>query len=164
MVQEPPEHRAVGEQCDHTRPPGNVPDVYEAGDGLVCYTDDECTDGVNGRCVDRRGPSCTYDECFSDSDCNTGGPCGCEMGFWSDFNTCLAGNCQVDSDCGESGYCAPSFGTCGSYSGVVAYWCRTPEDSCVTDQECANPTMGPGYCAYLPEVGHWSCQYGQCVG
>ncbi len=157
----PSEHRAVAEECDNERPPGNVSEFYE---GEACTTDEECTDGPNGRCVDRRGPSCTYDECFADSDCTKGGPCGCEQGFWSDYNTCLAGNCQVDADCGEGGFCSPSFGSCGSYSGVVAYWCRTPQDTCVEDSECIDPEKGAGYCALYPEVGYWACQYGQCVG
>lgn len=36
---------------------------------------------------DRRGPSCTYDECFEDSECSKGGPCSRELGFWIDADT-----------------------------------------------------------------------------
>jgi hypothetical protein len=76
----------------------------------------------------------------------------------------MGGNCQIDADCGGGGFCSPSLGECGNYSGVVAYWCRTPEDTCVEDSDCVDPERGDGYCAHYPQVGHWACQYGQCVG
>lgn len=128
-----------------------------------CATDAHCTDGVNGRCEERRGTACTYDECFEDSECNTGGPCACEGGFWSDSNACLLGNCRTDADCGD-GYCSPSFGDCGDYAGVIGYYCHTPEDTCIDDADCGGSDMGPGYCMYRPEVARWACGYGQCVG
>jgi hypothetical protein len=127
-----------------------------------CAADAHCSEGVNGRCEDLRGAVCTYDECFADSECNTGGPCACEGGFWSDSNACLAGNCQTDADCG--GYCSPSFGDCGDYAGVIGYYCHTPEDTCLDDADCSGPDTGAGYCMYRPEVAHWACGYGQCVG
>jgi hypothetical protein len=152
-------HRATAEMCDNERAAGGVD--Y---DNDICVEDADCTEGDNGRCLDLRGAACTYDGCFSDAECTSGGPCGCGMGFWGDHNACLGGNCQVDADCGDSGYCSPSFGSCGGYSGVVAYWCRTPEDTCVEDEECISPNAGAGYCAFYPEVGYWACQYGQCDG
>lgn len=143
----------------------------DTGEGRVCLwapptscaRDDHCTEGVNGRCEDLRGAACTYDECFSDSECNTGGPCACEGGFWSDSNACLAGNCRTDADC-SGGYCSPTFGGCGDYAGVTGYYCHTPEDTCVDDADCTGPDTGQGYCMYRPEVAHWACGYGQCVG
>jgi hypothetical protein len=76
----------------------------------------------------------------------------------------MAGNCQIDADCGDGGYCSPTQGDCGSYSGIIGYYCHTPADTCVNDSECSDPERGPGYCMYRPELGHWQCGYGQCVG
>lgn len=145
----------------------------EEGDRL-CYTlygedacaqDEHCTRGENGRCEDFRGEfRCTYDECFVDSSCNQGGPCACEGGFWSDSNVCLPGNCRTDADCGSAGYCSPTMGDCGNYSGVIGYYCHTPEDTCLDDTDCNSGAIGPGYCMYRPELAHWACGYGQCVG
>jgi hypothetical protein len=129
--------------------------------GSECIRDADCSTGENGRCEFRRGLACTYDECFADGDCNRGGPCGCEGGVWSDSNACLLGNCRTDAECG-SGYCSPSFGDCGDYSGVIGYYCHTPEDTCVDDTDCSE--SGAGYCMYRPEVAHWACGYGVCVG
>ena len=76
----------------------------------------------------------------------------------------MAGNCQIDADCGDGGYCSPTQGDCGSYTGIIAYYCHTAQDTCVNDSECIDPERGPGYCMYRPELGHWQCGYGQCVG
>ena len=131
------------------------------GDG--CAQDEHCTRGDNGRCEDFRGDwRCTYDECFADASCNQGGPCACEGGFWSDSNVCLPGNCRTDADCGSAGYCSPTFGDCGGYSGVIGYYCHTAQDTCLDDADCT--ANGSGYCMYRPELAHWACGYGQCVG
>lgn len=160
----PENHRAEPTECDAERPAGNVEGSNYPIEG-ECETDADCDEGERGRCEDFRGyAQCTYDECTQDSECATGGPCGCELGFWSDSNVCLGGNCQVDGDCGEGGYCSPSFSECGSYSGVVAHWCHTPEDECVNDSECADADTGYGYCMYSSEVTHWVCSYSQCAG
>jgi hypothetical protein len=133
--------------------------------GPGCLADSECTEGDQGRCWDNRGVAfCTYDTCYSDATCSSGGPCACEGESGSPGNTCLPGNCQTDTDCGASGYCSPTLGGCGNYGGVIGYYCHTAADSCVDDTECTDPTRGSGYCMYSPEVGHWSCGYGQCVG
>jgi len=129
-----------------------------------CVSDADCTAMDNGRCWDNRGYwFCTYDTCYSDVTCTSGGPCACEGESGSPGNTCLPGNCQTDADCGAKGYCSPTFGTCGNYSGVIAYYCHTSADTCLDDADCVS-SMGAGYCMYSPEVGHWSCGYGQCVG
>jgi hypothetical protein len=130
-----------------------------------CVRDEDCSAGENGRCTDFRGGwQCTYDTCFTDGACDAGGPCRCEGAFWTDANTCLAGNCRVDADCGSGGYCSPTFGDCGNYSGVIGYYCHTPADTCVDDADCVEAGVGAGYCMYRPELAHWVCGYGQCVG
>jgi hypothetical protein len=145
---------------------------YDDGSGPRCVTsagecvsDADCTAQDNGRCWDNRGSwFCTYDSCYSDSTCNDGGPCACEGESGSPGNACLPGNCQTDANCGSKGYCSPTFGGCGRYSGVIAYYCHTAADTCLDDADCIDPTVGGGYCMYAPEVGHWACGYGQCVG
>ncbi|HKO91194.1 MAG TPA: hypothetical protein VJU61_08580 [Polyangiaceae bacterium] len=130
-----------------------------------CVSDADCTANDNGRCNNNREYwSCSYDTCYSDATCTSGGPCACEGESGSLGNTCLSGNCRTDADCPGSGYCSPTLGGCGNYGGVVGYYCHTAADTCLDDADCASPTQGPGYCLYAPEVGHWSCGYGQCVG
>lgn len=127
-----------------------------------CLSDADCAAGDNGRCNNNREIwSCSYDTCYSDATCTTGGPCACEGARSSDANACLPGNCQADADCASDGYCSPTFGDCGNYGGVIAYYCHTPADECVDDAECEG---GGGYCMYRPEIGHWACGTGQCVG
>jgi hypothetical protein len=165
--QAPVNHRAIAEVCDQERAPGSInsyPDTTIFEDA-ACQQDSDCVEGANGRCdVLRFGPTCSYDACFEDSECNSGGPCRCGLAASTSANTCMGGNCKVDTDCGEGGYCSPSMGSCGSYLGVVAYWCRTSKDTCVEDTECVDSEMDAGYCAFLPEVGHWACHYTQCIG
>lgn len=157
-------HRAERETCDDVRPPGSFEDGEVPFDDTMCSRDADCTDGVRGRCLQHRFVECSYDECTQDSECSKGGPCGCELGYASDANTCLVGNCQIDSDCGEGGYCSPSMGICGTYLGIIGYWCHTPADECVDDAECVDPERGPGYCMYSSEATHWVCSYSGCVG
>lgn len=152
---EPLIHRTGPVACDNERPAG-VDYPEPQGD---CASDADCTDGENGRCLDDRGTSCTYDECFSDDDCPGGSVCECGGGFHSDSNACIAGNCVTDADCGD-GFCSPSLGDCGNYSGYVGYFCHTDDDECLNDEDCAPD----GYCAYDQGVGHWVCSTAQCVG
>lgn len=132
-----------------------------------CVYDSDCSEGNNGRCGNNREHwTCSYDECFSDSECATGGPCACGGAYGPEGpNTCMPGNCQSDADCGNDGYCSPTQGDCGSYSGIIGYYCHTPQDTCIDDADCGpRENQGPGYCMYRPELGHWQCGYGQCVG
>jgi hypothetical protein len=152
----------VEERCDSERPAGNPISTMAEGD---CSNDADCVEGLRGRCQDFRGFSqCTYDECVSDDECSTPGPCGCEKAFWSDANACLEGDCRLDADCGEAGYCSPSLGSCGNYAGIVGYWCHTAADACVDDGDCVDPQMGAGFCMFSSEVSHWVCSYNHCVG
>src|SRR5690606_25374237 len=161
---EPQEHRPEEVVCDRERPAvdaGLQPGAPEPSDiEGACVQDSDCTDGFAGRCVNGRGMLfCSYDECTTDSECEGTTVCDCGLAGSELTNSCVAGNCRVDDDCGEGGYCSPSQGSCGSYSGVVAYWCHTPEDECLDDSDC-----DVGYCALFPEIGIWACQTSQCVG
>ena len=166
----PAQHRAAATACAMTRPPGPV--VLTTG---TCKMDSDCVDGTmgqNGRCVPSRfGATCTYDRCFDDSTCG-GRVCLCrpdgETTASLRVNGCLSeGNCRTDADCGAGGACSPSFSTCGAYTGVVAYYCHTPQDTCVDDTDCTGSDGGgggPGYCMFSPQGGLWLCAYTQCVG
>ncbi len=159
MGRVPKNHRPQAIACDMDRPrpvvdPGQLP--------TDCTSHDDCTAGRNGRCSNLgRNYACTYDACFSDSDCN-GGVCGCNAGWRSDANKCMRGNCQVNADCGPGGYCSPSFGTCGNYVGAEFYYCHTPQDECIDDEDCGQP--GFQYCAFDELAKRWQCKDSHCAG
>ena len=153
---EPKKHRVSSAACPQTRPPGSVP--YPG----FCKSDAECTDGKNGRCTPsgrRGGPSCTYDQCFSDSDCK-GTVCECREGGASGPNVCKAGNCRTDADC-KGSYCSPSLGSCGHFTGPVGYFCHGKDDECVDDGDCDGKE---GACRFVREVGHFKCSTSECRG
>jgi hypothetical protein len=171
----PEKHRSAGETCDEVRealrpspdgqPSAPVDDggqfMCPGGEFGECCFDEDCTEQTRGRCTSNRNQNwCTYDVCQEDSDCTTGGPCICNEGG----NQCLGGNCQIDSDCSGGALCSPTFSTCGTYSGVVAYYCHTPEDECTNDTDCIDPERGGGYCMYSSDVSHWVCSYTNCAG
>lgn len=98
--------RPVAEHCDDDRPVGNLElrrepwqlDPCSGGPGGVvpdqCRTHDDCRGGMNGRCAgnSETGFLCTYDECFTDSDCGPDEACRCEGGVYSDNNSmCVCG-------------------------------------------------------------------------
>jgi hypothetical protein len=160
-------HRSAATPCPTERPtpmcmhvaPGAAP-----VNGGNCVQDGDCTSGQNGRC----GPSspndgncdtCSYDECFADSDCSGRGPCDCRAGDVTGANVCKAGNCRVDADCGPRGYCSPSISRC-PYPDVetasVGYFCRTSKDTCVDDKDCDLPNSSQE-CRYDAAAGHWRC-------
>lgn len=168
-VRAPKVHRASATDCPVVKPPEN-PYIPEAGTGAPtdCHSNAECTAGRNGRCDGNPhdGYRCTYDACYSDGECG-GGVCACSGASRATNNVCLAGGCRVDADCGGAGFCSPTLGSCGHYGKAVAYYCHTPEDECIDDEDCAgaSPSSGQsGYCAYEKSIGHWKCSTAECVG
>jgi hypothetical protein len=160
----PANHRAAAVACPMDRPagtcPGPNPEVGTVPDFLTCTSDDDCSaGGQNGRCQlvhdstfisGITGCECSYDVCFSDADCDLGGPCGCRIDDTSD-NRCWAGNCKIDADCGAGGYCSLSPGDClGGFSG---YYCRTSADACVEDADCGTN----GTCRHDADLKAWTC-------
>jgi hypothetical protein len=106
------------------------------GCGDLCAADVQCTQGTNGRCevfVPPDVSKCSYDQCFSDSDCEGGVPCSCRPSPSDNApNVCATGSrCNVDSDCGPGGYCSPNPAWF-----AVEYHCHTANDQCVDDSDC----------------------------
>lgn len=163
----PKNHRATATPCDGTRPttePVGIPDGGASG-YVACRTNEECTQGVNGRCSGNGhdGWHCTYDECTTDGDCKGGKVCQCGGGFRADNDVCLESGCRVDADCGPNGYCSPSLGDCGNYSGVAGWFCHSAADECVDDADCASKGENAS-CRYEPSVGYWRCSTQACAG
>jgi hypothetical protein len=154
--------------CPPTTPgePVWIPDggVAAPNSYLECIQNEDCTEGTNGRCEGNGhdGWRCAYDMCSNDAAC-TGGVCACNGASRGTTNVCLAGNCRLDSACGGNGYCSPTLGSCGHYDKASAYYCHTPEDECVNDDDCGGGSGG-AYCAYEPAVGHWKCSTSECEG
>jgi hypothetical protein len=150
----PTNHRAAGVACPMQRGPGSTGGL-PPGD---CDADTDCTAGANGRCLPSCGPpgclgsNCSYDGCFSDSECGARVPCSCRpSASSSDPNGCVMGStCAVDSDCGSGGYCSPS--AAGEWCGAT-YHCHTPCDACLDDSDCP---QGVG-CNFHWTLGYWSC-------
>src|SRR5258706_8817371 len=138
----PQNHRPSSKACPTDRPPGFVDPVCTMSGGLdQCKTDQDCTNGRNGRCYTNSGGArclgnaCSYDACFGDSDCQGNVPCECRAGEAHGANICVTGsNCRVDADCGQAGFCSRS----GVSNCSFAYFCHAPSDECVDDADCKN--------------------------
>jgi hypothetical protein len=137
----PTYHRPAHASCSHDRGPGNTYAFPEYADSEFseCHSDDECTAGIDGRClaVDYRDV-CSYDECFADDDCGPGGVCDCfddrppgaGPAYARPGHRCSKGNCVVDADCGPPGWCSPGMDGPGWY-------CHTPRDQCFDLEDCS---------------------------
>ncbi len=164
----PTDHRFQEVACPRERGPGSA-DVVED-----CTQDSDCTDGMNGRCISPNvvGPlgrsRCSYDTCFSDSDCPANEPCRCRPSAADNArNYCPAGsNCRIDSDCGPGGFCSPSLLGLGSSvegGGSFGYFCHTPQDLCLNDTDCdasgclIEQGCASMACGYGTASGHWDC-------
>jgi hypothetical protein len=168
LARTPEVHRAEAAACILTVPPEN-PYIPEGGLGppASCHSNAECTAGRNGRCDGNShdGYRCTYDACYSDSEC-AGGVCACNGATRATNNVCLVGGCQVDANCGPGGFCSPTLGSCGHYGKAVGYYCHTSEDECIDDADCSGAGMfgQKPYCAYEKSIGHWKCSSAECAG
>jgi hypothetical protein len=168
-------HRATHATCPSQRGPGASGFMENGMPGfpacpappppttVCCSSDSSCDGGTNGRCIGTSGPfppqnQCTYDECFTDSNCPSGTPCICRSSPTDNAaNVCVSGgNCVVDSDCGPDRYCSPSplLNSCDAPGG---YYCHTAADACVDDSDCFVDGGRGRFCAYDPQARHWAC-------
>ena len=170
----PMKHRAASQDCPHERGSRPEPAALTRGPSDQCTKDADCTQKPNGRCfVQRGGARCSYDACYSDTDCAGGpgekgsGTCECRSSATSVVaNTCKWGNCRTDADC-HGNYCSPSLGTCGHMGGIVGYFCHARKDECIDDSDCKgkdDKSPRDGACRYVEEVGHFKCSTMECVG
>jgi hypothetical protein len=163
----PVQHRPTGGACPQQRGPGMLTSqcMYDAGPPQPCLSDSDCTQGNNGRCMHPEytpaicTTGCSYDACFSDSDCPTMQPCDCRPSATSNTaNACVGGSqCRIDSDCGPGGYCSPSQGY-GPFQCGIAYFCHTQADTCVNDTDCDS-----GRCQFDGTAKHWQCGGPTCA-
>jgi hypothetical protein len=157
-----PEQRGAGDASGHSQ---------EIGD--PCGQDSDCTAGMNGRCLWFHISYCSYDTCFSDSDCPNNLVCECRQSASSSVaNVCMAdGDCRVDSDCGPGGFCSPSLAgsdcvclqcTSSACSDTTScghgYFCHTQQDTCVNDSDCNGAT-----CVYDMSSKRWGCSSLSCA-
>jgi hypothetical protein len=174
----PLEHRPTPACCPAQRggPGGQpYPSDYASDEAGGCTSDSQCTSGVNGRCIPNDGEvgpgGCSYDECFTDSNCGSKTPCLCRSSATDNSpNVCdVGGNCAVDSDCGSGGYCSPSVQVLPNQPpdacwGLDLYFCHTVSDLCINDSDCAPPDAGsPPTCAYHPQDSRWECTDAVCA-
>jgi hypothetical protein len=165
MTSVPNLHRAVATECPHDRPAPTCvhapPSPLPPSDG-GCNVDTDCVGGTNGRCVSDEPfilncGVCSYDVCFTDSDCNGAGPCDCHSGFRG-ANVCSPGSCRVDADCGVGGYCSPSLPSCPGYpdiQGKSGFFCHKPTDECFDDSDCSQSRTN--ICRYDGTTSAWRC-------
>jgi hypothetical protein len=163
-------HRAAPACCPSERGPAPLTQPYGTGMAAGCASDSQCSSGADGRCFPFEGlvgpGGCSYDQCFTDSDCPSGTPCLCRTSASDNSaNTCApGGNCVLDSDCGSGGYCSP---TQGCY-GLPTYYCHTASDTCINDADCPSVDGGAdscpvsSTCAYSPQAKRWACSQETC--
>ena len=174
----PLNHRASAAACPRGRDGGVQISCPDSGAGPLpgnpCAVDSDCTAGNDGVCLcvpdlvappSGDGPgllytetSCSYDQCFVDSDCGPRTPCDCrEPSIYGSPNVCLsASNCAVDSDCGPPGFC--SLSTVIDQTPSIGFFCHTPDDTCIDDSDC--PTFdGPTAweCRFDATSAIWRC-------
>lgn len=174
----PLNHRPKPADCPSQRGPGPPGQPYYVQgvapippvDAGGCSSDSDCKSGVNGRCFPNEwggSSGCSYDECFTDSECPAGATCLCRSSSTDNTaNACVPpGNCTVDSDCGPGGYCSPSWETCNR---PTPYYCHTKRDTCITDSDCYVVDASECYiaqappCEYDPQAQRWQCALHCC--
>ena len=167
----PKDHRPNAMSCASPRPAGYNTDAGAVDSGVPgfrCSSDAECTTGINGRCTSSRlGLTCTYDTCAKDSECTAGtnALCACRGQAGGTGNQCSqGGNCRLDADCaGGKGYCSPTYAV-GCNLSFQGFYCHTPTDTCLNDDDCNMGGSSGGLCTYDPKVARWECSQIMCAG
>ncbi|MCB9741495.1 MAG: ferritin-like domain-containing protein [Alphaproteobacteria bacterium] len=144
----------------------NDPTCAGDEDYLDCQTDADCTAQPHGVC--RSGTTepeggtycgCVY-SCETDADCGEGRICLPHgvVDTWTSYSVCIPAECETNADC-DSGECAlTAFNDgCGPAPQLT---CRTPDDACRVDADCAS--VNNGECAPDYE-GNWACRVEECA-
>lgn len=133
-----------------------------------CRADAECTEGLNGRCL-QAGlgyAQCSYDTCTDDAACGEGAMCLCRSEDSEGPNVCVTAGCRTDADCGGP-WCSPSRtpdGCGGTSLRLEGYFCHGAADTCIDDADCQTEgASGGATCDYDPELRHWRCSVRRCV-
>lgn len=138
---------------------------------FFCHTDTDCTEKPHGTCIHAMiatlgapAPvcSCVY-PCATDADCKDNVACVCRglapaAGGWSMCAT--KNNCTSNEDCpsGECGFSVLAHEDCGEVSVDVV--CRSPQDECRTDADCAD--SGEGKRCVTDGYSSWWCTKDTC--
>jgi len=110
-------------------------------------------------------PSCSYDECVTDSECGSG-VCDCRDKENRGANTCQKGNCRIDADC-KGSTCSPSavhvdrYCITGIPLGSFGWFCHVAADECIDDADCKGTAMSA--CVFDVDANHWKCRALDCV-
>lgn len=156
-------HRATVTTCDPTI---DMPACAGTEGHLSCKTDADCTEHPHGKCTSGYGQvgsycGCTY-SCASDSDCGANEACVCKGAgrVGQGHSVCAKAACSTDKDC-DSKQCGLSVYNNGC-SAVVSLVCRTKDDTCKSDSDCASRG---GQCAVarLASDAKWQCATRSCV-
>ncbi|XXX76990.1 ferritin-like domain-containing protein [Sorangium sp. So ce134] len=164
-VQEPDGtvHRASPVRCDATIAQRACTGAERS---FQCKTDADCKDGPRGKCVSAFGQigaycGCEY-ACETDAECGASEVCVCKGtgALREEHSVCAKALCAVDADCPGS--------TCGLSAYFNGCWelvtlaCRTKDDACRSDADCASAT-NPGVACVVPEVEGENARW-QCAG
>ncbi|WP_044989886.1 hypothetical protein [Sorangium cellulosum] len=156
-------HRASPVRCDAT-----IAQRACAGTerSFQCRTDADCTDGPRGKCVSsfgQIGPYCGCEyACETDAECGASEVCVCKGtgALREEHSVCAKALCAVDADCPGS--------TCGLSAYFNGCWeqvtlaCRTKDDACQSDADCA-PDANPGVACVVPDIEGESARW-ECAG
>lgn len=113
---------------------------------VTCVTDLECGPGnhcnIDSFCLG--SCACAANGCSSDADCGVGFACRCG----ALEGACVAASCRADADCADGALCLETRYTfCGmgaEYETVFGFTCQSPEDACLTDDDCPSGELCQG--------------------
>ncbi len=155
-------NRIAAEACAGD-PRATVPPCHDPDEGK-CAEDADCADEqVCG--IATEGPYCRcYDVCASDADCGVDRACLCATQAISvnggsgshplgAVDQCLPATCRTGADC-ASGECGAAPDVCGQGGSVIGLYCRTAEDECRSNDDCAQPTP---VCSIDVTRSRWAC-------